>query len=85
MNKDRHSRIIEILKDVQSNLVELENIKDEEQAAFDNLPESLQESEKGEIMGWNIDYLESFDGEVSSAICQLCEDLEIDDKVIAKF
>ena len=82
MNINRQIRIIEILKEIGNELDSLESIKDEEQESFDNLPESLQEAEKGEIMGWNIDYLESFDGEVRTSILELCENLELDfDKV----
>ena len=82
MNINRRIRIIEILKEIGNELDSLESIKDEEQESFDNLPESLQEAEKGEIMGWNIDYLESFDGEVRTSILELCENLELDfDKV----
>lgn len=38
---------------------ELEAVMDEEQEAFDNLPESLQESERGQQMQEYVDALES--------------------------
>ena len=50
MNKNRRNAISDIydkLIDIQSNL---ECIRDEEQEAFDNLPESIQYSERGERM-----------------------------------
>ena len=50
MNKNRRKAIGDIydkLIDIQS---DLECIRDEEQEAFDNLPESIQYSERGERM-----------------------------------
>ena len=38
---------------------ELEAVLDEEQEAFDNMPESLQESERGERIQECIEYLET--------------------------
>lgn len=59
MNKDRRKHLSEI----QSKLAELRDMIDtvleEEQEAFDNLPESLQESERGEAMQAAIEAMES--------------------------
>lgn len=58
MNKNRRNAISDIydkLIDIQSNL---ECIRDEEQEAFDNLPESIQCSERGERME---EYISSLD------------------------
>ena len=59
MNKDRRKQLSEI----QSKLAELRDMIDTvleaEQEAFDNLPESLQESERGEAMQAAIDAMES--------------------------
>lgn len=58
MNKNRRNAISDIydkLIDIQSNL---ECIRDEEQEAFDNLPESIQYSERGERME---EYISSLD------------------------
>lgn len=58
MNKDRRKAIGNIydkLIDIQS---DLECIRDEEQEAFDNLPESIQYSERGERMEEYISSLE---------------------------
>ena len=58
MNKQRRKAISDIydkLIDIQSNL---ECIRDEEQEAFDNLPESIQCSERGERME---EYISSLD------------------------
>ena len=58
MNKNRRNAISDIydkLIDIQSNL---ECSRDEEQEAFDNLPESIQYSERGERME---EYISSLD------------------------
>ena len=58
MNKNRRNAISDIydkLTDIQS---DLECIRDEEQEAFDNLPESIQCSERGERME---EYISSLD------------------------
>ena len=58
MNKNRRNAISDIydkLIDIQS---DLECIRDEEQEAFDNLPESIQCSERGERME---EYISSLD------------------------
>lgn len=57
MNKQRRAiinRIINTLYDLRS---DVETVQDEEQTAFDNLPESMQESAKGEAMQENADNL----------------------------
>ena len=43
---------------------QLAGIRDEEQEAFDNMPESLQESERGEQMVEYIDTMENVTGEL---------------------
>lgn len=59
MNKDRRKRI-QILKDKLLDLLtEIEEIKEEEQEAYDNLPESLQDGEKGEKISGAVDHLDS--------------------------
>ena len=68
MNKDRRKQLSEI----QSKLSELRDMIDtvlsDEQEAYDNLPESLQESERGEAMQAAIDAMES--------ALESCEDAE---------
>lgn len=50
MNNNRRKRIRKILDDLSGAHGELEDILNEEQEAFDNLPENLVESEQGEKM-----------------------------------
>ena len=59
MNKDRRKRIQDIRDQLQDLQTEIEEIKDEEQEAYDNLPESLQDGEKGEKMTDAVDNLDS--------------------------
>ena len=59
MNKDRRKRIQTIKDQLLKLQLEIEEIKDEEQNAYDNIPESLQNGEKGEKMSEAIDNLES--------------------------
>jgi len=66
MNADRRKRIEKLTVEVREKLAgliddirnEAESIKDEEQEAFDNLPESLQSGEKGDAMQESISRLE---------------------------
>lgn len=66
MNKLRRKEIFEIqglLKNAQAlfeeSMERLETVRDEEQEYLDNMPESLQDGEKGETAQENIDNLES--------------------------
>ena len=68
MNKQRRKRIMECINKLEQIQYELEAIRDEEQGAFDNLPESLQSSEKGEVMEEYIDYINDADDTITDAI-----------------
>ena len=48
----------------------------EEQEAFDNMPESLQDSERGQTMYENIDNLESATSDLEDVIMNLQEIIE---------
>ena len=65
MNKDRRKRLQEICDILEEQQAALEEIRDEEQEAFDNLPEGLQCTERGQAM-------EEAAGDLDSA----CYDLE---------
>ena len=68
MNAKRRNAINSIINDLIDKFEEikaeaidqLSEIRDEEQEAYDNLPETLQDSERGENMQNCIDALESF-------------------------
>lgn len=50
MNNKRRNRIYQLIAEIEAVRTAIEEIKDEEQESFDNLPESIQYSERGERM-----------------------------------
>ena len=50
MNKSRRSRIDEIIQKIEDLCSDIDLIREEEDTAYYNMPESLQESERGETM-----------------------------------
>ena len=61
MNNDRRKRIKAVIKELNSSLEiidaqyeELESLTEDEEEAFDSLPESIQGSDRGEEMEANI-------------------------------
>ena len=72
MNKLRRSKIENIITKL-SNLEDCVNdILNEEQECFDNIPENLQESERGEEMQRCIEALEA----ANDSLCECIEILE---------
>ena len=66
MNANRRKQISQAIEmtrkawDILNDVTELLNeVRDDEEDAFDNMPESLQESERGEMMTEAIDNLDS--------------------------
>jgi formiminotetrahydrofolate cyclodeaminase len=62
MNNSRRKEIDKIISDLEEIRSRIETVKDEEQDAFDNMPESLQEGERGEKMQQALDNLDTADG-----------------------
>ena len=58
MNKARRKEIARAIELMEQAREILEAVRDEEQETFDNMPESLQGSERGEAMGGYIYTLE---------------------------
>lgn len=50
MNKERRTRLAAIAQQIAGLIEEAEALRDQEQDAFDNMPEGLQQSERGETM-----------------------------------
>ena len=48
MNKQRREQLSEVVGKLEVLKDELEELKEEERECFENLPESLQESERGQ-------------------------------------
>lgn len=60
MNKERRKKIKAAISLVEQARKILETVIEEEQSAFDNLPENIQYSERGEQMEEYISTLEAF-------------------------
>lgn len=71
MNQTRRNKIREIQDDLRIISERIEDLRDEESAAYENMPESLQESEKGETAMRAVDILEQAIGEVDDSISTL--------------
>lgn len=76
MNKARRKWLEETINKLEEQKTELESIGEEEQEAYDNMPESLQDSEKGQTMYENIDTLETAASDLDDIITNLQEILE---------
>jgi len=59
MNKQRRKELDTIYRKIENLLQDLETVCGEEQDAYDNIPENLQDSERGETMYNAIDNMES--------------------------
>lgn len=58
MNNTRRSQITDIMENLSSLQTSIEELLEEEQEAFDNLPDGIQDSERGEAIQAAIDNLE---------------------------
>jgi len=59
MNKARRKQIAQLLEQLENLKADLDSILEQEQDAFDNLPESLQEGERGQASQTAIESLET--------------------------
>lgn len=59
MNNDRRNRITEAQEHLSLARSMLETVRDEEQEAYENMPESLRESERGLKMEEGLDTLDN--------------------------
>lgn len=71
MNNERRKRIDALLEKLSSISTDIDILLDEEQEAFDNLPESLQDGERGQKMTEAVDLLEDAKGALEDAITTL--------------
>jgi len=76
MNNQRRKQLAEVIRSIEDARNLLETIKDEEQEAYDNMPESLQEGEKGSAMSEKIDSMESVFDDLERAVDSLNEVIE---------
>ena len=71
MNKQRRNEIHDILSEIQSIKTRLEIVQMNEELAFDNMPENLQYSMRGEESQEAIDVMNSAVESLDEAISQL--------------
>ena len=73
MNKQRRKELDTIYRKIEDLMQDLETVCGEEQDAYDNLPESLQESDRGETMYNAIDNMESAMSSLGEALDYIVE------------
>lgn len=71
MNKDRRTRIASVLEGLRELSEEVSSLAGEERDAFDNLPESLQNSDRGSEMDQFATSLEEAESSIGAAIEEL--------------
>ena len=73
MNNERSKEIQKITADLEAIKERIEALQEEEQDAFDNLPESIQYGERGDKMQSAIDNLEYAADNIQDCLDNLCE------------
>lgn len=65
MNKQRRKDLFDVAESLQEALDRLSEVRDEEQEAFDNMPESLQYGSRGDAMQEAIDTMDEWESEIN--------------------
>lgn len=76
MNKQRREALLRIADDLESVKNDLVSVREEEQEAFDNLPESLQYSARGDAMEEAVSEMDDIESDIDDLIgriSELCE------------
>ena len=73
MNKQRRSRLQKVIDQLEDLKAKVASICEEEQEAYDNMPEGLQDAERGQQIYENISNLEDRDGDFDDLISNLEE------------
>lgn len=76
MNKQRREALLRIADDLESVKNDLVSVREEEQEAFDNLPESLQYSARGDAMQEAVSEMDDIESDIDDLIgriSELCE------------
>lgn len=76
MNRQRRKWLQDTIEAIENAKIELESIRDEEQECFDNLPEGIQYSERGDAMQENIDELDDEISNIEDVISNLNDIVE---------
>lgn len=73
MNKERRKALAQVADELRNLESKIEELMNEEQDYYDNMPEGLQGSEKGEKSQAAIDAMESALSTVGEALCSIEE------------
>lgn len=73
MNRKRREAISEIVERLEELMSDVECLRDEESEAYENLPEGIQLSDRGERMSGCVDSLEEALGCIEESIGYLME------------
>lgn len=73
MNKQRRNRLQKVIDKLEELKEEVSSICEEEQEAYDNMPEGLQDAERGQQIYENISNLEDREGDFDDLISYLEE------------
>lgn len=76
MNKERRERLFEVEAPIEEAKCIIRDIIDEEQDAYDNLPPSLQDAERGLFMQDAIEALEELDSELDGFLGKVHQVIE---------
>lgn len=66
MNKERKQSLLDVASSLAEAMDRLNEIRDEEQGAFDNMPEGLQGGTRGQSMMEAIDTMDNWNTEIES-------------------
>lgn len=76
MNKERRKELNKAIKLLEEAQEIIACVMDEEQEAYDNLPEGIQSSEKGEEMDENVSDMDNCGDTIQDVIDDLCDIVE---------
>lgn len=76
MNKARRKMLQDIVDALDEQKSSIETVQEEEQDAYDNLPEGIQCSERGETMENNVSEMEGIASELEDLIERIREIIE---------
>jgi hypothetical protein len=71
MNNERRKKLKWLGAQIDELAVLVEEIRDAEQEAFDNMPESLQDGERGDAAQQSIDYLDTAIDYLATAVAEM--------------
>lgn len=67
MNRDRRERLLDAASQLTEAIDTIRDVQEEEQEAFDNMPEGFQSGSRGEKMQIAIDKMDEFIAQIESA------------------